>query len=54
MKAGCECLNESDDHTLEHALTTKGGFLESDCDEQVRTFNRFLVTLLYNRANQVI
>ena len=32
---GCECLNESDEHTLEHALSSKGGYLESDCDEQV-------------------
>jgi len=34
-KAGSECLNESDDHTFEHALSSKGGFLESDCDEQI-------------------
>ena len=34
-RSGCECLNESDDHVLDHALTTKGGYLESDCDEQV-------------------
>lgn len=34
-KGGSECLNESDEHPLEHALTSKGGFLESDCDEQV-------------------
>ncbi len=34
-KSGCECLNESDDHPLDHALTAKGGFLESDCDEQL-------------------
>ena len=33
--AGCECMNESDDHPLAHALTSKGGYLESDCDEQV-------------------
>ena len=37
-KSGCECLNESDEHTLEHALTSKGGYLESDCDEQVIWF----------------
>ena len=37
-KSGCECLNESDEHTLEHALTSKGGYLESDCDEQVICF----------------
>lgn len=35
QKAACECLNESDDHPLEHALTSTGGFLQSDCDEQV-------------------
>ena len=34
-KNDSECLNESDDHGLEHALTSKGGYLESDCDEQV-------------------
>lgn len=34
-KAGCECLNESDDHPLAHCLTPKGGYLESDCDEQL-------------------
>ncbi|XP_063985355.1 thioredoxin-like protein 1 [Diachasmimorpha longicaudata] len=35
MKGQCECLNESDDHCLEHCLTAEGGFLESDCDEQL-------------------
>ena len=35
-KGGCECLNEADEHPLDHALTNKGGYLESDCDEQVR------------------
>merc|ERR1711976_84755 len=34
-KSGCECLNESDDHPLEHCLTNNKGFLESDCDEQL-------------------
>ncbi|XP_074661371.1 thioredoxin-like protein 1 [Tubulanus polymorphus] len=32
---GSECLNESDDHTLKHALSPKGGYLQSDCDEQL-------------------
>lgn len=31
----CECLNESDDHCLAHCLTPDGGYLESDCDEQL-------------------
>jgi len=34
-KAHCECLNESDEHGLDGALTSQDGFLESDCDEQV-------------------
>jgi len=43
-KAGSECLNESDDHTFEHALSSKGGYLESDCDEQL------IVNLGFNQA----
>ena len=42
-KAGCECLNEADDHPLAHCLTPKGGYLESDCDEQVRVILSFLI-----------
>lgn len=34
-KAGCECLNDSDDNPFAHCLTAKGGYLESDCDEQL-------------------
>lgn len=35
-KKGSECLNDSDDHPLSHALnTTSEEFLESDCDEQL-------------------
>jgi len=34
-KSGCECLNEADDHVLADCLTSKGGYLESDCDEQL-------------------
>ena len=34
-KAGCECLNESDDHPFTEALSSGGGYLESDTDEQV-------------------
>lgn len=34
-KSQCECLNESDDHPLAGCLTPGGGFLQSDCDEQV-------------------
>jgi len=34
-KGGSECLNESDDHTMNHAVQNEGGYLESDCDEQL-------------------
>lgn len=36
LKQQCECLNESDEHPFQHCLTSSGGFLQSDCDEQVR------------------
>lgn len=42
-KNQCECLNESDDHPLVHAFTSGGGYLQSDCDEQLIlsvTFNQ--------------
>jgi len=44
MSNGCECLNESDDHVLAHALTSKGGYLESDCDEQL------IISLSFNQG----
>ncbi|XP_068628277.1 thioredoxin-like protein 1 [Battus philenor] len=34
-KSECECLNESDDHPLTLALSNGGGYLASDCDEQL-------------------
>lgn len=34
-KSECECLNEADNHPLAHALNGGGGFLASDCDEQL-------------------
>ncbi|KAE8636665.1 hypothetical protein XENTR_v10003075 [Xenopus tropicalis] len=34
-KAGCECLNESDDHGFENCLRKDPTYLESDCDEQL-------------------
>lgn len=43
MKNQCECLNEADDHPMAHALVSNGGFLQSDCDEQLIlsiTFNQ--------------
>lgn len=35
-KKDSECMNQSDDHTWEHALTLSNSlYLESDCDEQL-------------------
>lgn len=42
-KNECECLNEADDHPMTHSLSNAGGFLQSDCDEQLIlsiTFNQ--------------
>lgn len=42
-KNECECLNESDDHCMVHCLTPSGGYLQSDCDDQLIlsiTFNQ--------------
>nr|XP_027227720.1 uncharacterized protein LOC113819725 [Penaeus vannamei] len=44
-KAGCECLNESDDHPFTQALNSAGGYLESDTDEQL---------ILYLSFNQAV
>ncbi|XP_044744857.1 thioredoxin-like protein 1 [Coccinella septempunctata] len=46
-KAQCECLNESDDHTLEHCLTSGKGFLQSDCDEQL------IISIAFNQAVKI-
>lgn len=34
-KSTCECLNDSDDHPFANCLSAGGGYLESDCDEQL-------------------
>ena len=34
-KTKSECLNEDDDHPFTQALHGGGGYLQSDCDEQV-------------------
>ena len=46
-KSKSECLNESDDHPYAHCLTPGGGFLESDCDEQL------ILALTFNQAMKV-
>ena len=43
-QTGSECLNESDDHHLKHALNVEGGgYLESDVDEQL------IITVAFNQ-----
>ncbi|XP_062057702.1 thioredoxin-like protein 1 isoform X5 [Lepus europaeus] len=42
-KAGCECLNESDEHGFDNCLRKDLTFLESDCDEQL------LITVAFNQ-----
>ncbi|XP_048707705.2 thioredoxin-like protein 1 isoform X1 [Caretta caretta] len=42
-KAGCECLNESDEHGFDNCLRKDATYLESDCDEQL------LITVAFNQ-----
>ena len=43
-KSQCECLNESDDHTLKNIFQKgKSLYLESDCDEQM------LISISFNQ-----
>lgn len=46
QKADSECLNESDDHPFAHCLTS-GGYLQSDCDEQL------IMYLTFNQAVKI-
>lgn len=41
-KAGCECLNESDDSGFDNCLVKDSSYLESECDEQVIYFSRLI------------
>merc|ERR1719411_1088686 len=43
----CECLNEDDDHPYAHCLTSGGGYLASDCDEQL------ILSLSFNQVVKV-
>merc|ERR1719222_1821467 len=42
-----ECLNEADDHPYQHCLTSGGGHLASDCDEQL------IISLSFNQVVKV-
>jgi len=46
-KKESECLNEDDDHPYAHCLTSGGGFLQSDCDEQL------ILALAFNQAVKI-
>lgn len=46
-KNECECLNESDDHPMVHCLTNGGGFLQSDCDEQL------IISITFNQPMKI-
>lgn len=47
MKNMCECLNESDDHTLAHCLASGPGYLSSDVDEQL------IISIMFNQAVKI-
>ncbi|XP_023024831.1 thioredoxin-like [Leptinotarsa decemlineata] len=46
-KSECECLNESDDHPFANCLSSGGGYLESDCDEQL------IISISFNQAVKI-
>jgi hypothetical protein len=47
LKNQCECLNEADDHSLEHALASGPGYLASDVDEQL------IISIEFNQAVKI-
>ncbi|XP_055382555.1 thioredoxin-like protein 1 [Condylostylus longicornis] len=47
QKDQCECLNESDDHPLQHCLTNVPGFLQSDVDEEL------IISVTFNQAVKI-
>ncbi|XP_077285066.1 thioredoxin-like [Arctopsyche grandis] len=47
LKGQCESLNEADDHPLEHCLSAQGGYMESDCDEQL------IMSITFNQAVKI-
>ena len=46
-QAQSECLNEDDEHPYGHCLAGGGGFLQSDCDEQL------ILALAFNQAVKI-
>lgn len=47
LPAGCNCLNESDDHTHSKVFEKENGYLESDCDEQL------ILTIAFSQAVKI-
>lgn len=47
LPAGCNCLNESDDHTHSKVFEKESGYLESDCDEQL------ILTISFSQAVKI-
>ncbi|VEN37618.1 unnamed protein product [Callosobruchus maculatus] len=47
MKPQSECLNESDEHPFLHCLTSGGGYLQSECDEQL------IINIAFNQAVKI-
>jgi len=47
LESGCNCLNESDDHTHKNVLKDTKEYLESDCDEQL------MLSISFNQAVKV-
>ncbi|XP_014270327.1 thioredoxin-like protein 1 [Halyomorpha halys] len=47
LKSNCESLNESDEHPFVHCLTSAGGYLESDCDEQL------IISIAFNQTVKI-
>ncbi len=46
-KSKSECLNEADEHPYVHCLSAGGGYLESDCDEQL------ILSLSFNQVGEI-
>jgi len=47
LETGCNCLNESDEHTHKNVLKDNKAYLESDCDEQL------MLTISFNQSVKV-
>merc|ERR1712029_721754 len=46
-KSKSECLNEDDEHPYQHCLSSGGGYLGSDCDEQL------ILSLSFNQSVKI-